>query len=84
MTRFENDVAIQKAMRHFSSADLAKVVLHAQETGDAFKRNMMEASWRPIQEFLDDREFCETPEEAYERFAERYEEYANKEEGKCQ
>jgi hypothetical protein len=74
--KFENDIAIQKAMRWFSTHALAKVILHAPETGDAFERNMMGASWRLIQEFLDDREFCETPQAAFERFVKQYREYA--------
>jgi hypothetical protein len=80
--KFENDIAIQKAMRRFSSVDLAKVILHALETKDGFKRNMMEASRRLIQGFLDDLEFCETPEATFKRFVKQYRKYAREKEEK--
>jgi hypothetical protein len=70
--KFDNDVAVQKAMRHFSSAELAKVVLHDPETKDALKRNMNETCWGIIQEYLDNYEFCETPEETLNRFVKEY------------
>jgi hypothetical protein len=73
---FENDIAVQKAMRRFSSASLAKVILHKRETNNAFKRNMVEGCWAEIQDWLDDEEFCETPESAFERFVKEYERHA--------
>jgi hypothetical protein len=70
--KFENDIVIQKTMRHFSSYELAKIILHDPETREGFKRNMVEGCWKPIQQYLDDREFCETPQQAFERFINEY------------
>jgi hypothetical protein len=80
--KLDNDIAIQKAMRWFSSGALAKIILRAPETRDAFKRNMMEASWRPIQGFLDDLEYYDTPEATFKRFVKQYRKYAREKEEK--
>jgi hypothetical protein len=75
MACFEDDIAIMKAMRNFSSASLAKVVLYDQKTRAVFKRNMVKGCWKPIEEYLNDHDFCETPQQAFERFAKEYKVY---------
>jgi hypothetical protein len=70
--KFENDTAIQKAMRYFSSISLAKIVLCYPEMEDVFKRNMNQGCWNVIHEYLADRDFCEAPEKALDRFEKEY------------
>jgi hypothetical protein len=69
--KFENDIAIQKAMRHFSSYDLAKIIIHNREMADCFRRNMNEVCWNRIENELDGLTE-EMPEQMFNRFVERY------------
>jgi hypothetical protein len=80
---FDDNAAVQIAMRAFYSESLAKVVLYSPETRDALKRNMNKICWSVIQEYLDNFNFCETPEEAFQRFVREYQaaKEAKREEG---
>jgi hypothetical protein len=68
---FDNDTSIQKAMRHFSSFDLARIITHNRDMADRFRRNMNDVCWNFVEDSLEELT-RETPEEAYNRFVKEY------------
>jgi hypothetical protein len=70
--KFKDNAAVREAMRYFSNASLAKIVLHNPEIKDTLKRHMSRFCWNMVQEYLDDYDFAESPEEAFNRFEKKY------------
>jgi hypothetical protein len=68
---FDNDAAIQGAMRHFSNCDLAKIIVYKRDTADCFRRNMNDVCWRIVENDLAELE-GETPEHTFDRFVKEY------------
>jgi hypothetical protein len=69
--KFENDRAIQKAMRQFSSNALAKIIIHNRDMTDCFQRNMNEICWHFVENELNELTE-ETPEQVFNRFEREY------------
>jgi hypothetical protein len=68
---FENDIAIQKAMRCFSSYDLAKIIIHNRDMADCFRRNMNDVCWNIVEKELNGLTE-EMPEQVFNRFVREY------------
>jgi hypothetical protein len=69
--KFDDDVAIQKAMRHFSSCALARIIMHKRGMADCFRRNMNNICWHIVENELAELE-GETPEHTFNRFVKEY------------
>jgi hypothetical protein len=68
---FSNDIAVQKAMRSFSSLDLARIIMYNPDMKECFKRNMNDVCWNFVNNFLEELD-KESPAEAFCRFVVEY------------
>jgi hypothetical protein len=68
---FDNNDALQKAMRWFSSYDLAKIIVHRPDMADCFRRNMNEVCWNIVEKELNGLTE-EAPWQVFNRFLKAY------------